>query len=184
MNKNTAKFSKVSYCKFKEAWLKTFNNKYNSDLTETELDDIIRKIYDSIQLPKRSSKYSAGHDFYLPCSIMVEPHETVMIPTGINCSMSENLVLMIFPRSGLGTKYQFVLTNLTGIIDSDYIKSDNEGLIFVKMVNNGNKTVELKSGMAFCQGILLKYFTADENEVINERNGGLGSSDNIIEPRH
>lgn len=48
------------------------------------------------------------------------------------------------------------------------------------MTNDGRqgKRVEIKKGQAFAQGIIMKYFTVDDDEVNTEkRNGGFGSSD-------
>lgn len=167
--RSNAVFDKVSFNQFSEDWLKTFPE-----------DDIefAGKIHEEIKLPKRATKNSAGYDFYLPCNITLYAGDSLLIPTGIRCTdMEPNQVLAIFPRSGLGTKYRFIPANLVAIIDSDYSESDNEGHIFMKMVNDGDKTVELNKGDAFCQGILLRYDTTDDDEVTNIRNGGMGSTD-------
>jgi len=87
-------------------------------------------------------------------------------------------VLMMYPRSGLGTKYRFCPSNLTGIIDADYAESDNEGHIFMKMVNDGLKVVDLNKGKAFCQGILLRYGVTKDDDTNTQRNGGFGSTNN------
>lgn len=57
MAKVVAKFEKVSYEQFKKDWGDTFNA---SD------EEIIRKIYDGIKLPKRATVGSAGYDFFTP----------------------------------------------------------------------------------------------------------------------
>lgn len=55
----------------------------------------------------------------------------MIIPTGIKCiHMPDDKMLTIHPRSGLGTKYRFDLTNLTGIIDADYSDSKEKEVIF------------------------------------------------------
>ena len=50
--------------------------------------------------------------------------------------MNTDWVLMLYPRSGLGFKYGLNLMNQTGIVDSDFYYSDNEGHIFVKLIKN------------------------------------------------
>ena len=104
--------------------------------------------------------------------------ETVKIPTGIRAEMAESFVLMLFPRSGLGFKYRLQLNNTVGVIDSDYVYSDNEGHIFVKLTNDSNegKTVELTEGTGFAQGIFLPYGITVDDAAEGKRNGGFGST--------
>ena len=86
---------------------------------------------------------------------------------------------MILPRSGLGFKYRLQLDNTCWIVDADYVLAPNEGNIFVKLTNNSyeGKTLEMKAGQAFVQGILMKYLTAEEAPVTTIRDGGFGSTD-------
>ena len=92
--------------------------------------------------------------------------------------MLENYVLKIYPRSGLGFKYRLQLNNTVGIIDSDYYYSDNEGHIFAKITNdsNENKSLSLKKGDAFMQGIFVEYGITFDDDVKDIRNGGFGST--------
>lgn len=104
----------------------------------------------------------------------------IKIATGIRVILDDDKFLAIVPRSGLGFKYRLQLDNCIGIVDASYCESDNEGHIFCKMTNDGRqgKRVEIKKGQAFAQGIIMKYFTVDDDEVNTEkRNGGFGSSD-------
>ncbi len=65
-----------------------------------------------------------------------------------------------------------------GIIDSDYFASDNEGHIFVKLTNDSHegKTVEVKQGTAFVQGVFVEYGITVDDEAQGIRNGGFGST--------
>ena len=105
-------------------------------------------VYHSLKLPKRATTGSAGYDIYAPYNITIPPKQTVKIPTGIKINLDEDKFLAIYPRSGLGFKYKMQLYNTVGIIDSDYIYSDNEGHIWVKFFNDSpdNKTIEIKQG--------------------------------------
>jgi len=164
-----AKFYKVSFEQFKEGMLD-----YDHTLSEEE----IRNIYDHLSLPKRATIGSAGYDFYTPVDIVLKPHQTVKIPTGIRCEMNTSWVLMLYPRSGLGFKYRLQLNNTVGIIDSDYFYSDNEGHIFIKITNdsNENKTLEVKQGQGFVQGIFITYGIVEDDDTTDKRNGGFGST--------
>lgn len=167
--KRIAKFHKVSLEQFCEGWVDTFGG-----TSEEEL----QKIYDNLQLPCRATAGSAGYDFYVPTDITILPGETVKIPTGIRVEMEENWVLKCYPRSGLGFKFRLQLNNTVGIIDSDYFYSDNEGHIFAKLTNDTKegKTVELKAGNGFMQGIFVEYGITVDDDVQTARNGGFGST--------
>ena len=183
MFRTIAQFEKVSYEQFFKDFVKTFNLQATRELEDgtvetVDLDSFIRPFYDSIKLPQRATNGSAGYDFYTPIDLNIVPNTTVKIPTGIRCKMKKNYVLQIYPRSSLGFKYRCQLDNTVGIIDSDYYESDNEGHIFIKITNNTleGKTIELKYGDAFAQGIFNKYYLAKENKVHTKRNGGFGST--------
>lgn len=132
--------------------------------------------YDNIKVPKRATAGSAGYDFFAPFDFSLVPGATIKIPTGIRCILKEGFVLKEYPRSGLGFKYRVRLDNTVGIIDSDYYKSDNEGHIFIKITNEGQQILKVKQGEAFCQGIIVEHFYAEEDEVTEQRNGGFGST--------
>ena len=93
--------------------------------------------------------------FLLQKHFVIQPGETVKIPTGIRAEIDEGWVLALFPRSSLGFKYRLQLNNTVGIIDSDYFYSDNEGHMFIKITNDSNedKTLELPKGAGVVQGI-------------------------------
>ena len=131
-----------------------------------------------IKLPKRSTKESAGYDVYAPFDIHLMPNEDIKIPTGLRAYMQPGEVLLVFPRSGLGFKYYTRIANTIGVIDSDYYYSDNEGHIFVKLRNEGNKDLDIKQGEAFCQMIFMPFLLVDGDnfENGNNRNGGFGST--------
>ena len=178
-----AKFEKVSYEQFFEDFVKAFNISDTRELEDgtheiIDLHSIVTKVYDSIKLPKRATMGSAGYDFFVPIDLDIVPNTTVKVPTGVRCKMKKNYVLQIYPRSGLGFKYRLQLDNTVGIIDSDYYNSDNEGHIFIKITNDTHegKTIELKQGDGFAQGIFNKYYLAKENRVNTKRNGGFGST--------
>ena len=167
--KRIAKFEKVSLKQFSADWKDTFG-----DVTEEK----IQEIYDQIRLPRRATAGSAGSDFFAPVDVQLAPGETIKIPTGIRAQMEQEWVLKVYPRSGLGFKYRLQMNNTVGIIDSDYFYSDNEGHIFMKIMNDGRegKTVELKAGEGFAQGIFLEYGVTVDDDATEKRNGGFGST--------
>ena len=92
--------------------------------------------------------------------------------------MEPEWVLKCYPRSGLGFKFRLQLNNTVGIIDSDYYYSDNEGHIFSKITNDSKegKTVEIKAGEGFMQGIFTEYGITLDDDATEIRNGGFGST--------
>lgn len=165
--KKIAQFEKVSYDQFA-------GGLDNPNLTEEQ----VKEMYDSLPLPKRATRGSAGYDFFAPFDITLAPGETMKIPTGIRAKMEEEWVLKLYPRSGLGFKYRLQLNNTVGIIDSDYYYSSNEGHIFAKITNdsNENKTVEIKAHTGFMQGIFIEYGITYDDSVVEVRDGGFGST--------
>ena len=143
-----AQFEKVSLQQFTRDWEDSFSGNYN-----------VNEIYNNIKLPKRATTGSAGYDFYSPVDFTLNPNETIKIPTGIRSKIENGWVLMIYPRSGLGFKFRLQLNNTVGVIDSDYYNSDNEGHIMIKITNcsNEGKTVTVKAGEAFAQGVFTPF---------------------------
>lgn len=132
-----------------------------------------------INLPKRATKLSAGYDFFAPEDIKLAPGESIKVATGIKAYMQPDEVLMLFPRSGLGFKYFVRLANTVGVIDADYYGNEsNDGHIFVKIRNEGDKELFIQAGDAFAQGIFIKYLLTDDDSFDNgaERIGGEGST--------
>ncbi len=165
--KRIAKFEKVSFEQFKKDWIDSFGNYEN-----------IEEIYNSINLPKRATKGSAGYDFYAPIDIDMAPNTSVKIPTGIRVRIEENWMLSCYPRSGLGFKFRLQLDNTVGIIDSDYYNSSNEGHIMIKMTNDSrnNKSVHVDKGAGFAQGIFIEYGITTDDDAKDLRDGGFGST--------
>lgn len=143
---------------------------------KASLEDLCE--YEDITIPRRATKGSAGYDFFAPFSFILEPQETIKIPTGIRAKMEDNYVLLLFPRSSLGFKYRLQLDNSVGVIDSDYYFSDNEGHIYIKLTNDSKdgKTLVIKKGDAIAQGIFLPFGITIDDSSSNIRNGGFGST--------
>ncbi len=139
-------------------------------------DDI--ELYNSYSLPKRSTKYSAGYDFFSLYDFVLKPNEIKKIPTGVKICMNKDEMLMLVVRSSMEFKYNVRMCNQIGIFESDYYNnSNNEGHAWLKLQNEGDKDYIVKKGDAICQGIFTKFLTVDnEEKIINERKGGLGST--------
>lgn len=183
MPNRIATFEKVSYEEFKKSYGKSLIDFVNSlglsDTTEFDekIDELCRRKYDNIKLPKRATTGSAGYDFYSPAEYIIQPNSSIVIPTGIRCKIDNDYLLSIYPRSGLGFKHRLGLDNTVGIIDSDYYYSDNEGHIMIKIHHELNTPLKIESGKAFAQGIFTQYGITTDDDVTETRNGGFGSTD-------
>lgn len=135
-------------------------------------------MYNALKIPKRATTGSAGYDFFAPFSCQLKAGESIKVPTGIRVELDTDKFLAIYPRSGLGFKYKMQIANTVGIVDSDYIQSDNEGHIFIKIFNDNRegKTIEIPAGAAFAQGIIQQYFLTENDNADGIRNGGFGST--------
>ena len=153
-------FEKISFEQFKK------------DITDDE------KLYDEFFLPRRSTKYSAGYDFFSLFDFVIKPGEIKKIPTGVKVNMNTDEMMMLVVRSSMGFKYNVRLCNQIGIFESDYYNNpSNEGHAWVKLQNEGIEDFVIKKGDAFCQGIFTKFLTiTNEEEILNERTGGIGST--------
>ena len=132
-----------------------------------------------MNLPSRSTQYSAGYDICAAANVCLQPGAMAVIPTGIKAYMQPDEYLGIHIRSSLAVKHGVSLANSQGIIDSDYYNNpDNEGHILIAVVNRGSCEFVIERGMRIAQGIFCKYLLADQDDAISKetRAGGIGST--------
>lgn len=154
-----------------------FFEKISFDQFKKDIKDN-KKLYNKYRLPKRSTKCSAGYDFFAIEEFTIKPGEVKKIPTGYKMMCNEDEMLMIVVRSSMGFKYNVRLTNQVGIIETDYYNNPaNEGHMWVALQNHGDKEFHVNMDEAYAQGIFTKFLTIDNEESIeNERKGGFGST--------
>ncbi|ODA40687.1 dUTP diphosphatase [Desulfosporosinus sp. BG] len=146
-------------------------------------DSIIVKIKKltspSLVLPTYVTASSAGADLCanLQEQLIVDPGENVKIPTGLAIELpSQEVVALVFARSGLASRHGMGLTNGVGVIDSDY-----RGEIQVLMHNSGSEPVIINSGDRIAQMVFMPVFHALFEEVAELQEtargiGGFGST--------
>lgn len=144
-----------------------------------EFVNIILNNEDGIKrlLPQRSTKNSAGYDFFNPKNITCKSHEITMIPTGIKAQFPEDEALLLFNRSSNPKKKGLIILNGVGVVDSDYYNNpDNEGEMAFVFYNMLEEDVTLLAGEKLGQGIFVKYAKTDDDTAEGERTGGFGST--------
>ena len=157
-----ARFMRVSPERFRADWADAFPG---------------AEVPDPPALPRRATAGSAGYDFFAPAAFHLDPGDSIRIPTGVRARIAPGWVLMLFPRSGLGFKYRLQLNNTVGVVESDYFGARNEGHIFIKLTNAGDRPLSVEAGEAFAQGIFLPYGLTEDDAADGERVGGFGSTD-------
>ncbi len=168
MENRIAKFEKVSIKQF----VSDFNECIGGNVAAA------RMLYDNIAIPRRATAGSAGYDMITPFSFTLAPGESVKIPTGLRIRMQPGWMLLILPKSGLGSRFRLQLDNTMGLIDSDYYDAANEGHIMVPVTNDSKsgKTLTLEAGKAFVQAVLVPYGITEDDCAEGVRQGGFGST--------
>lgn len=139
----------------------------------------IKKMNKTSLVPTYATAASAGVDLCaeLQEPLIINPGENVKIPTGLAIELpSQQVVALIFARSGLASRHGIGLTNGVGVIDSDY-----RGEIQVLMHNSGSQAVIINSGDRIAQMVFMPIFQALFKEVAELQDtargtGGFGST--------
>jgi dUTP pyrophosphatase len=123
----------------------------------------IVKLKEGAQLPSKGSVKAAGWDLYACIdkeSIMIHPHTTVKIGTGLAITPPEGYFGAIFARSGLATKQGLRPSNCVGICDEDYT-----GEYIVALHNDTDCHQFVHNGDRIAQLVFLPYLDVEFEEV-------------------
>lgn len=131
-------------------------------------------------LPKYATPQSAGLDLTanLPDgSLVLEPMERALIPTGLKIALPENLEAQVRPRSGLALKRGLTVLNSPGTIDADY-----RGNIGVILINLSSEKQTISDGERVAQLVIAPVTRLMDWEVVEKLPetvrgiGGFGST--------
>ena len=170
--------------KFGKVSLPEYTNQMKSQFGSQFSDEEIAEQYENIKLPKRSTKGSAGYDFFAPFYFFLPSWGDIVIPTGINVEINDGWYLEMYPRSGTGMKHYLRISNVP-IIDADYHGNPtNEGHIMIKLrkesgprdTSTPTQDVEFRAGDAYCQAIFHEFGITEDDESDGVRTGGFGST--------
>lgn len=147
--------------------------------TPIEIKILDPRIGSQYPLPAYATPGSAGMDLraMIETTIIVEPGETILIPTGISIYVADpGFAAIILPRSGLGHKHGIVLGNLVGLIDSDY-----QGPLMVSCWNRGSEPFTLEIGdrlaqLVFVPVVQAEFKLVDEFDNSSRGEAGFGHS--------
>ncbi|MDE6502340.1 MAG: dUTP diphosphatase [Ruminococcus sp.] len=138
-----------------------------------------KKLDEKAVIPSRATAGSAGLDIHacLDKPVTIESGDIKMIPTGLTAEPDEkDVALLIYPRSGLSTKYGVTLANCVGVVDSDY-----RGAWFIPLINNGKNPFIVENGMRIAQLIPTRIIipeieVSDTLSETDRGSNGFGSS--------
>ena len=133
----------------------------------------------TLPAPAYATSGAAGIDLAasLTESMVVAPRARVFVPTGLAVDMPDvHMVGLVFPRSGLASKYGLALANAVGVIDSDY-----KGEIICAIQNNSEVPYEIKPGDRIAQLVFIPCCQVDiaytdELTPTARSSGGFGST--------
>lgn len=166
----------------KKNMLKTFLTK-SKELTlevsrnpRERIEVKVHRISPDAILPTYAHNTDAGADIYSVTDIVINPHETVIVPTGLTVAIPVGYMIQIYPRSGLSLKTGLRVANSVGIIDTSY-----RGEIGVIMTNIGYTPETIKKGDRIAQMIIaptpmIQWSEVEELDTTERGEGGFGST--------
>lgn len=138
----------------------------------------IKRLNENAIIPTRGSSQAAGYDLYACTStpIVIAPHQTVKIGTGLAFELPDGYFGAIFARSGLATKNGLRPSNCVGVCDSDY-----RAEYIVALHNDTNEPQTINPMERVAQLVVMPYLPVEFNEVeelseTERGEGGFGST--------
>jgi dUTP pyrophosphatase len=124
-------------------------------------------------IPTRAHEHDAGCDLRTPHDVIVMPHSSAVVDTGVHIELPPNTVGMIKSKSGLNVRSGLVSE---GVIDVGYT-----GSIVVKLYNHSDTPYGFKAGDKITQLVIMPILTptfelVDEFAETARGNNGFGSS--------
>lgn len=134
----------------------------------------IKVINESHQpLPAYATPQSAGLDLRanIDSSIVLQPLERRLVPTGLRIALPEGFEAQIRPRSGLALKHGITVLNSPGTIDADY-----RGEVMVLLINFSNEPFTVNDGERIAQMVVARHEQVEMEVVktLDETERGTG----------
>lgn len=137
----------------------------------------IKKLNGKATVPSSGSAKAAGYDLYACLEaeeLVIAPHSTAMVGTGLAAAIPEGYFGGIFARSGLASKQGLRPANCVGVVDADY-----RGEIKVALHNDTDQPQKIGDGERIAQLVILPFLAvsfqvADELDETERGAGGFG----------
>ncbi len=137
----------------------------------------IKRIDDTLPLPKHETEGSVAFDLIVRESRTIAPDEIALVPMNVIVAAPPGYMLMLAPRSSLSRKRNLLMANSVGIVDQDFCGPEDE--IHVQLLNIGKNPVTIERGERIAQGMLVRIERAEWNELAEVKKpsrGGFGST--------
>lgn len=138
----------------------------------------VKKLFENAIIPTRGSKQAAGVDLYacIDSPVIITPHETIKIGTGLAIELPHGYFGGIFARSGLATNHGLRLANCVAVIDEDY-----RGEWIIPLHNDTDIPQTINPMERIAQLVVMPYLPVEFTEVdelsdTERGNGGFGST--------
>lgn len=133
-------------------------------------------ISDGMEAPQYAHDGDAGLDLRIKHDVTLEPGQRINVGTGVAVEIPSGCVGLVFPRSGLASKFGITLSNSVGVIDSGY-----RGEIAASLINTSDETTTLDAGARVCQLVVIPYVPCvlvpvDELSETERGANGFGST--------
>ena len=133
----------------------------------------IKKLNENAIIPTYGSEFAAGADLYAceESAVTINPHETVLVHTGVAMEIPVGYAGLIYARSGIASKRGLAPANKVGVVDSDY-----RGEIMVALLNHSEIPQTIDSGERIAQLVITPFVTADFilSDVLDDTDRGAG----------
>ena len=128
------------------------------------------------QLPAYATSQSAGMDLRanIDESVVLEPFERRLIPTGLHIALPVGFEAQIRPRSGFALKHGVTVLNSPGTVDADY-----RGEVMVLLINLSQQEFVINDGERIAQMVIARHEQGimelvDELDETERGTGGYG----------
>lgn len=133
----------------------------------------VKKLVPEAKIPVYHHEGDAGMDLFSCVQMVINPGETVAVPTGIQMAIPFGYVGLIWDKSGIALRG---VHRLAGVVDAGY-----RGEVKVVLTNLGKMPFEITPGMKIAQMLVQpveapKVVEVDELDKTTRGEGGFGST--------
>lgn len=146
-------------------------------MSEPTISISIKMLDSELPVPSYAHPSDAGADLHSRTSLVLEPGQRALVPTGIALALPHGYVGLVHPRSGLATKHGITIVNAPGTVDAGY-----RGEIMVTLLNTDkDQAFEISRGDRIAQLVIQKveqavFVQVDSLEDSARGTGGFGST--------
>ena len=138
----------------------------------------VKKTTETAVMPERHSIGAAGYDLCVDSDepIVIPPHSTVLVQSGIAFEIPKGYFGAIYARSGISTREGIRPSTCVSVIDSDY-----RGSVGLPLHNDTDfertiKPYERVAQIVFQKALIVGLELVDELEETERGSNGFGSS--------